>query len=328
MEDYQRAVERLEAFRLVAEHDVVVHGDRPETAEARAAEIGDAEALVLIRERTPVDEPLLERLPHLRLIVQTGRGLPHVDVDACTRRGIVVCNGSGTPYAAAEMTLALMLAATRNLVTDVESLRAGGWSTVMGRELNGRVLGIVGYGSIGALVGRYGSALGMRVVAWGREASLERALGDGVVAERDLDALCSAADVLSLHVRLTPETRGLITARHLSLMKPDALLVNTARAGVIERGALLAALAAGRPGAAAIDVFDEEPAVGDPLVADPAVLATPHLGYGTWETYEGFFAEAFAQVNAFAAGAPTGVVNPEVLDARRAAGGPGTRETG
>jgi D-3-phosphoglycerate dehydrogenase len=226
------------------------------------------------------------------------------------------------------MTLALMLAATRNLVTDVESLRAGGWSTVMGRELNGRVLGIVGYGSIGALVGRYGSALGMRVVAWGREASLERARGDGVVAERDLDALCGAADVLSLHVRLTPETRGLITARHLSLMKPDALLVNTARAGVIERGALLAALDAGRPGAAAIDVFDKEPAAGDPLVAHPAVLATPHLGYGTWETYEGFFAEAFAQVNAFAAGAPTGVVNPEVLDARRAAGGPGTRETG
>lgn len=313
LEDYQGLVEQLDAYALTAGHDVVVRRTRPVTLDERAAQIGDAEALVLIRERTPVDEPLLARLPHLRLVVQTGRGLPHVDVEACTRRGIVVCNGSGTPYAAAEMTLALMLAATRHVVTDAVELRAGGWSTTAGRELHGRVLGIAGYGSIGALVARYGTALGMRVLAWGRAASLARALVDGHEPEPDLDALCRRADVLSLHLKLTPSTRGLLTVRQLGLMKPDALLVNTARAGLIEPGALLAALEAGRPGAAAIDVFDEEPAAGDPLVAHPAVLATPHLGYATRETYEAFFGEAFAHVSAFAAGAPTGVVNPEVM---------------
>jgi D-3-phosphoglycerate dehydrogenase len=313
LEDYQGLVERLDAFALTAGHDVVVRTKRPGTLEERAAQIGDAEALVLIRERTPVDDTLLACLPNLRLIVQTGRGLPHVDVEACTRRGIVVCNGSGTPYAAAEMTLALMLAATRHVVTDAVGLRAGEWSTTDGRELHGRVLGIAGYGSIGALVARYGVALGMHVLAWGRAASLERAHADGHEAEPDLDELCRRADVLSLHLKLTASTRGILTSRQLGLMKPDALLVNTARAGLIERGALLAALDAGRPGAAAIDVFDEEPATDDPLVAHPAVLATPHLGYATRETYEAFFGEAFAQVDAFAAGSPTGVVNAETL---------------
>ena len=217
----------------------------------------------------------------------------------------------GRRIAPAELTLALMLASARCLVEDALALRSGVWQTTIGRELHGKVLGIVGYGGIGALVARYGAALGMHVLAWGRAGSLERARADGHEAEADLDALCTRSDVVSLHLKLSPETRGLLSARHLALMKPDALLVNTARAGLVERGALDAALAAGRPGSAAIDVFDEEPATADPLVRNPAVLATPHLGYVTWETYESYFEQAFAQVNAFAAGAPTGVVNPE-----------------
>jgi len=313
MEDYQSAVERLDCFALVAEHDVVVHSERPAGLTERAAQIGDAEALVLIRERTPIDEPLLALLPHLRLICQTGRGTPHIDIDACTRRGIAVCTGSGSPNAPAELTLALILASTRCLVEDAVALRSGVWQTTVGRELHEKVLGIVGYGSIGALVARYGTALGMHVLAWGRAGSLDRARADGHEAVADLDVICARSDVVSLHLKLSPETRGIVTARELALMKPEALFVNTARAGLVERGALDAALGAGRPGRAAIDVFDEEPAAADPLVQNPAALATPHLGYVTWETYESYFRQAFAQVNAFVAGAPTGVVNPEAL---------------
>jgi len=322
MEDYQRAVERLDCLSLTAGHDVTIRSERPATLDERAAQIGDADVLVLIRERTPVDEPLLERLPRLRLICQTGRGMPHVDVAACTRRGIVVCNGGGSPYAPAELTLALILASARGLVADAVALRAGAWQTTVGRELHGRVLGIAGYGAIGALVAGYGRALGMDVLAWGRAGSLQRAAADGYEAEPDLDAFCVRSDVLSLHLKLSAETRGILDGRHLALMKPDALLVNTARAGLIEPGALAAALDAGRPGNAAVDVFDEEPALDDPLVAHAGVLATPHLGYVTWETYESYFGQAFAQVNAFAAGAPTGVVNPEVLESAGSSSGP------
>ncbi len=313
MEDYQRAVERLDAFSLLGGHDVVVQSVRPATVAERAAQVGNADALVLIRERTPIDAPLLELLPNLRLICQTGRGMPHIDLEACTYRGIAVCTGSGSAFAPAELTLALILASTRCIVPDAVALRAGRWQTTIGRELHGRTLGIIGYGTIGALVAGYGRALGMEVLAWGRVASLDRAAADGYVAEPDLDALCERSDVISVHLKLTPETRGLVTARRLGLMKPDALFVNTARAGLVQQGALASALAAGRPGSAAVDVFDDEPATGDPLVASEAVLATPHLGYVTWDTYEAYFGEAFAQVVAFAAGSPIGVVNPEVL---------------
>ena len=314
MEDYQRAVERLDALALLDGHEVVVQSSRPETAAERAAQIGDAEAIVLIRERTPIDAKLLALLPTLRLICQTGRGMPHVDLAECTRRGIVVCTGGGSARAPAELTLALILASTRCIVADAGALRAGSWQTTVGRELHGRTLGIIGYGNIGALVAGYAKALGMQVLAWGRAASLERATADRYEAVPDLDALCERSDVVSVHLKLTSETRGLLTARHLSLMKPDALFVNTARAGLVEQGALAAALASGRPGSAAVDVFDEEPAgADDPLVSSDAVLATPHLGYVTWDTYEAYFSEAFGQVVAFAAGAPIDVANPEAL---------------
>lgn len=313
MEDYQRAVERLDCFSLLNGHEVVVRSARPDGLSDRAEQIGDAEALVLIRERTPVDEPLLELLPQLRLICQTGRGMPQIDVEACTRRGIVVCSGPGSPHAPAELTLALILAATRRVVDDAVALREGRWQTTIGRELHGRMLGIVGYGGIGALVAHYGVALGMEVLAWGRDASLARAEADGHEPEPDLDRLCARADVVSIHLKLTPETAGIVDAARLASMKPDALLVNTARAGLIEPGALLAALQAGRPGSAAVDVFDEEPAIADPLLRHPGVLATPHLGYVTWETYERYFGHAFGQIRAFAAGSPVDVVNPAAL---------------
>lgn len=318
VEDYQRAVERLRCYAAVTEHDVVVHDGRPATVAERAAQIGDAEALVLIRERTPIDADLLELLPDLRLICQTGRGMPHIDLAACTERGVVVCNGGGSPTAPAELTLALILASSRRIVEDAVALRAGRWQTTVGIELNGKTLGIVGYGAIGALVAHYGHALGMQVVAWGRAGSLARAAADDHAPEPDLEALFARSDVVSLQLKLSPETRGIVTQRHLAAMKPDALLVNTARAGLIEPGALAAALNEGRPGRAAIDVFDDEPATGDPIVRHPTVLATPHLGYVTWETYESYFAEAFSQLDAYAAGAPFGVVNPEALERRSA----------
>ncbi len=311
MEDYQRAVERLRCFSDVTDHEIVVHAARPTTVAERAAQIGDAEALVLIRERTPIDSSLLDRVPDLRLICQTGRGMPHIDLTACTERGIVVCSGGGSSYAPAELTLALILASSRRIVEDAVALRSGTWQSTIGVELNGKTLGIVGYGAIGALVARYGVALGMHVLAWGREGSLARARADGHEPERELGSLFTRADVVSLQLKLSPETRGIVTRPHLAAMKPDALLVNTARAGLIEPGALDAALRAGRPGRAAIDVFDDEPAIEDPILHHPSVLATPHLGYVTWETYESYFAEAFAQLDAFAAGAPIGVANPE-----------------
>lgn len=311
MEDYQRAVEQLGCYSAVTGHDIVVHATRATTVAERAAQIGDAEAVVLIRERTPIDAALLDRVPHLRLICQTGRGLPHIDLAACTERGIVVCNGGGSAHAPAELTLALILASSRGIVEDAVALRAGSWQTTVGFELNGKTLGIVGYGAIGALVARYGQALGMHVLAWGRKASLARTRADGHEPEPGLEAIFARSDVVSLQLKLTPETRGIVTSRHLATMKPDALLVNTARAGLIEPGALDAALSAGRPGRAAIDVFDDEPALEDPILRHASVLATPHLGYVTWETYESYFAEAFAQLDAFAAGAPIGVVNPE-----------------
>ncbi len=316
MEDYQGAVERLRCYSEASSrsaHEIVVRTRRPTDLAERAAQIGDAEALVLIRERTPIDAALLDLLPRLRLICQTGRGTPHIDVDACTERGVVVSTGGGSPYAPAELTLTLILASSRRLVEDTIALRSGTWQTTIGVELNGRTLGVVGYGTIGALVGRYGQALGMNVLAWGRAASLERARADGIAAEHDLAALFSRSDVVTLHLKLTPETRGLVTASLLGTMKADALLVNTARAAVIEDGALDAALAAGTPARAAIDVFDEEPATDDPILRHPSLLATPHLGYVTWETYESYIGLALAQVDAFARGEPQDVLNPAAL---------------
>lgn len=312
-DDYQGAVETLDCFSRLAGHDVTIYRDVVTDVDALAGRFGDAEALVLIRERTPMPRELVERLPTLRLIAQTGRGIPHIDLEACTEHGVAVSVGEGSPVAPAELTWGLVLAARRHIPLESAAVRAGGWQTTIGSELAGTMLGIYGYGSIGALVARYGLAFGMQVIASGREGSLARAATDGVEAV-SREALFAESDVLSLHVKLTDETRGIVTAADLSSMKPSALLVNTARAGLIEPGVLATALELGRPGFAAVDVFDEEPVPpGDPLVAHPHALCTPHVGYVTRASYELYFGQAFDQINAFAKGSPSGIVNPEAF---------------
>ncbi len=313
LDDYQEAVETLDCFADLAGHDVRIYRDTVKDVEALAGRLQDAEAVVLIRERTRVTSELLERLPTLRLIAQTGRGMPHIDLGACTERGVAVSAGGGSPIAPAELTWGLILASARRIPREVASTGSGGWQTTLGWELAGKTLGIYGYGSIGALVAGYGRAFAMHVLVAGRQGSVDRAAADGFDTT-DPEALFRESDVLSLHVKLTDETRGIVTAADLDSMKPSSLLVNTARSALVSHGALVAALKRGRPGSAAVDVFDEEPApASDPLPMLDNALCTPHLGYVTRESYELYFGQAFDQVNAFAAGTPIAVVNPESL---------------
>jgi len=319
LDDWFDTLRTLPCFERLAGHDVTVFTDHVEDTETLARRLAEAgtEALVLIRERTEVRAPLLERLPQLRLISQRSV-YPHIDIDACTALGIVVSSDqhAGTPsYAAAELTWALVLAALRQLPQQVASLRAGLWQAGVGRTLRGKTLGIYGYGRIGAVIATYGRAFGMDVLAWSRAESLERARGDGVTAARDRAELFAASDVLSLHLRLVPATRGIVTAADLASMRPDALLVNTSRAGLIRPGALVAALEAGRPGMAALDVYETEPLLDrdDPLLTMDNVLCTPHIGYVTREEWDVQFSDIFDQINAYADGTPINVVNPDVL---------------
>ncbi len=317
-DDYQGAVATLACFRALAAHQVTIFRDTVKDPDELARRLSPAEALVLIRERTAVAEPLLDRLPRLRVICQTGRGTTHIDVAACSRRGVAVCAGSGYSHSTAELAWALVLAAMRHLPGEVARLRAGQWQGSLGTCLRGRTLGVWGYGKIGSLVAEYGRAFGMRVLAWGRQGSLARAHTNGHETARDREELLAQADVLSLHLKLTPETRGMVAAADLARMKPTALLVNTSRAELIAPGALVVALQAGRPGHAAVDVYEQEPVLGaaHPLLALANATCTPHLGYVERDGYEHYFGEAFTQVNAFAAGRPVGVVNPEALRRR------------
>jgi D-3-phosphoglycerate dehydrogenase len=272
---------------------------------------------VLIRERTQIRAPLLDRLDVLRLISQRSV-YPHIDIEACTRRGVVVSSNlhTGTPsYAAAELTWALILAAARRLPQQVAALRRGVWQTGVGETLRGKTLGIYGYGRIGAAVAGYGRAFGMEVLVWARADSRERAIADGYRAAENKQSFFEQCDVVTLHMRLVDATRGIVTARDLAAMKPSALLVNTSRAQLIEGGALVAALRAGRPGMAAVDVYEQEPLRDPthPLLAMDNVVATPHIGYVTREEYDLQFSDVFDQIVAFAKGKPINVVNPEVL---------------
>lgn len=315
-DDYQNAVRGLACFSKLAGHEVTVYTDTVREIDALVERFEAAEALVLIRERTPVRDELLARLPRLKLISQTGKGTSHIDVAACTRRGIVVAAGTGSPHATAELTWALVLASRRHIPYETARLRAGHWQSTMGSGLRGRTLGIWGYGKIGSVVAGYGRAFGMNVLAWGREGSRSRAQADGYAVAKDQNALFEQSDVLSLHLKLDKETRGLVTASDLARMKEDALLVNTSRAELIETGALEAALRKGRPGFAAVDVYEEEPVLGaaHPLLKMANAVCTPHLGYVEKDGYELYFGQAFDQVLAFAEGTPIRVVNPEVLD--------------
>ncbi len=310
-DDYQDSVSRLDCFAKLRGHDVTVFNDTVKDMATLEQRFGDADALVLIRERTVIDDELLSRLPRLRLISQTGKGTSHIDVEACTRRGVSVAVGTGSPYAPAELTWALVLAAMRRVPQESSHLRAGGWQHRLGTTVRGRTLGIFGYGKIGSLVAGYGRAFGMNVLVWGREGSQSRARRDDYDIAESQRALFAESDVLSLHVRLDDATRGIVTAADLACMKPDALIVNTSRAELIERGALEAALRAGRPGLAAVDVYEEEPILGaqHPLLAMDNAVCTPHLGYVEKDSYELYFGQAFDNVLAFAEGKARNLVN-------------------
>ena len=313
LDDYHDTVRTLECFRKLAGHEVKVWNDHVQDTDALAARLKDVEALVLIRERTKIGAPLLERLPKLKLISQRSV-YPHIDIEACTRRGVTVCSNmhAGTPsYATSEMTWALILAAAREIPQNVAALKAGKWQVGVGSTLRGKTLGIFGYGRIAGEVAKVGSALGMRVLVWAREASRQKAAAHGYAVAASKDAFFSDSDVLTLHMRLVDATRGIVTAADLARMKPTAIFVNTSRAPLVEPGALVAALKAGRPGKAAVDVYEEEPVLGGrhPLLAMDNVVCTPHLGYVTRDEYEIQFSDIFDQILAFAAGKPINVVN-------------------
>jgi D-3-phosphoglycerate dehydrogenase len=294
-DDYQDSVRHLACFSKLAGHDVTIFNDTVKDVDTLAERFHDADALVLIRERTAITDELLARLPRLRVISQTGKGTAHIDMDACERRGIKVLVGTGSPYAPAELTWALILAAMRRIPQEAARLRSGGWQGDLGATVRGRTLGIFGYGRIGTLVAGFGKAFGMNVVVAGREGSRSRAVADGFTVANDI---FEEADVLSLHLRLTDETRGIVKRSDLARMKPDALLVNTSRAELIEPGALEAALRADRPGLAAVDVYEEEPVVNasHPLLSFPNALCTPHLGYVERDSYELYFGQAFDNI--------------------------------
>src|SRR4029078_11642564 len=299
-------VRTLACFKKLAGHDVTVWNDHLQDTDALAERLKDTEALVLIRERTHIRTPLLARLPKLKLISQRSV-YPHIDIEACTRQGVVVSSKqhAGTPsYATAELTWGLILSAFRQIPEQMASLKAGNWQIGVGSTLRNKTLGIFGYGRIGAAVASYGKAFGMNVVVWARPQSLVRAKAEGHVAAPSKDVFFERCDVLSLHMRLVDATRGIVTAHDLRRMKPTSLIVNTSRAPLIAPNALVNALRAGRPGMAAVDVYEKEPLrdVNDPLLTMDNVVATPHLGYVTRDEYELQFTDIFDQIVAYGAG--------------------------
>jgi D-3-phosphoglycerate dehydrogenase len=316
--DHQDLVRKLACFSKLADHDVRVFTHSPFDTIELAEQLSGAEALVLIRERTPITRALLERMPALRLVSQLARTTGHIDVAACTERGVAIATGnSKSPVSPAEHTFALILAAARSIPLEAGRMQRGEEPTTLGFTMRGKTLALLGFGTIGELVAQMGRGFGMRVVTHGRAGSRERALAAGVEFIEDRARFFREADVLSLHLRLTPETRHSVTAADLALMKPTSLLANTARAELIAPGALVEALEAGRPGYAGLDVFEQEPVPLDhPLLKMQNVVCTPHYGWATHETYEQYFGEAFDNVIAFATGHPTGIINPDALTMR------------
>ena len=321
LDDYFDTLRTLDCFKKLAAHDVTIWNDHVQDMDALVERLHATEALVLIRERTQIRTPLLERLPNLKLISQRSV-YPHIDIDTCTRLGIIVSSSqhADTPsYATAEFTWGLVLAAMREIPQQMASLKAGHWQIGVGHTLRGKTLGIYGYGRIGAVVAEYGKAFGMNVLVWAREKALEKARADGYATAASKAAFFEQCDVLSLHMRLVDATRGIVKPEDLARMKPTALLVNTSRAPLIEPNALVDALRAGRPGMAAVDVYEKEPLrdTGDPLLNMPNVVCTPHLGYVTRDEYELQFTDIFDQILAYDSGAPENVVNPDAMVKRR-----------
>ncbi|MDO9196740.1 D-2-hydroxyacid dehydrogenase family protein [Rhodoferax sp.] len=330
LDDYQDAVRKLACAARLEAYQAKVYTNTVKGLGQLSVRLKDADVIVLNRERTHIPRQLIEKLPKLKLIVQTGRVGPHIDVAACTERGIVVAEGSGSPVAPAELTWALIMAAMRRLPQYIGNLKHGAWQQSglksssmppnfsLGTVLRGRTLGIWGYGKIGQLVAGYGKAFGMNVVIWGREASRERAILDGFDAAISQEEFFAQCDVLSLHLRLTDETRSIVTLDDLARMKPTALIVNTSRAELIEPDALIGALNRGRPGLAAVDVFETEPILqGHALLRLENCICTPHIGYVEQDSYEMYFGAAFDNVINFIKGTPTNIVNPGALQVRR-----------
>jgi D-3-phosphoglycerate dehydrogenase / 2-oxoglutarate reductase len=322
LDDYQDTIRTLSCFQKVAHHKVTIWNDHTLDVDVLAERLKDTEALALLRERTPIREVLLNRLDRLRIISQVSV-YPHIDVEACTRRGVIVSSNttSHVSYGTAELTWGLILAAVRRIPQELAALQAGQWQTsTVGTVLRGKTLGIYGYGRLGKVVAGYGTAFGMNVEVWGRDSTIAKARADGYVIAQSKEKLFAESDVLSLHIRLVEETRGIVTAADLARMQPTSLLVNTSRAGLIEPGALEAALLAGRPGMAAVDVFEQEPVYQGrhPLLAMDNVVCTPHLGYVAREELERMFGMIFDQILAYEREQPIQVVNPDALRVRKA----------
>jgi len=326
LDDYQDAVRKLKCASVLESLNAKVFTNTVKGIGQLSVRLRDAEVLVLIRERTQFPKALLEKLPKLKLISQTGKVGSHIDLDTCTRMGIAVAEGAGSPVAPAELTWALIMAAMRRLPQYIGNLKHGAWQQSglkaasmppnfgLGNVLKGKTLGIWGYGKIGQMVAGYGRAFGMHVTVWGSESARTKAVHDGLVAAPSCEAFFEACDVLSLHLRLHDSTRGVVKLDALSRMKPTALLVNTSRAELIEENALVSALNRGRPGMAAVDVFESEPILqGHPLLRLENAVCTPHIGYVEQDSYELYFQHAFENVVNFINGQPTNIVNPDAL---------------
>ena len=330
LDDYQDAVRKLDCAVKLEPYAAKVYTNTVKGLGQLSVRLRDADIIVLIRERTHLNRAVIEKLPRLKLIAQTGRVGPHIDVAACTERGVAVAEGVGSPVAPAELTWALIMAATKRLPQYVGNLKHGAWQQSgmktasmpanfgLGTVLRERTMGIFGYGRIGQIVSTYARAFGMRVLVWGRAGSCERALADGHQIASSQEELFAHSDVLSLHLRLNEETRGIVTLEDLSRMKPTSLLVNTSRAELIEPDALLAGLNRGRPGMAAVDVFESEPILqGHALLRLENCICTPHIGYVELQSYEMYFNAAFDNVLNYIKGTPTNIVNPGSLQVRR-----------
>jgi len=316
-DDYQDIIDQLDCFSAIAHHNVTRYQKPARNADEMVERYQHAEIIVAVRERTELPRTVIERLPNLKLIALVGRTTRKIDYGACNEQGIPVATGkSNSPSSPAELTVALILASRRHIATEAEAMKQGLWPSTLSHRLRGSRLGIFGLGAIGTLVAEAGRGLGMEVLVWGREGSMERAVAAGYAVAGDQNELFETSDVLSLHVRLSAETTGIVGAADLARMKRSALLVNTSRAELIEPGALVGALEAGRPGFAATDVYEEEPIEGanHPLLALPNALCVPHLGWTEWDNFELYFTEAFEQIVAYEKGEPLRLANPEVLE--------------
>jgi D-3-phosphoglycerate dehydrogenase / 2-oxoglutarate reductase len=316
LDDYQNAFRTLKCYPKLSGHEVVVFTDTETDLGKLAEKLKDADAVVLTQQRSSFPRALIEKLPRLKLIGQTGRAATHVDLDACTEKGIVVsAGGLGNSNNTAELTWGLILAALRNIPLEVKRLKEGYWQSTLGTGIRGKTLGVYAYGKIGSIVAAVGKAFDARVVCWGREGSTGRAQAAGFEVAKSREEFFAEADILSLHLPLNKDTRGIVSRDDLARMKPTALIVNVSRAGLIAPGALVEALRAGRPGMAAVDVYEQEPVIGadHPLLKMDNVTCTPHLGYVTREGYEEYYGVVVDDILAFAAGKPQNVLNPAAI---------------